>query len=104
MSSVPKKRNRLIREYGDFQTPSSLAIEIVNLLKQVDIKPRSVIEPTCGKGSFIFAVLETYPDTRITAIDINPDYLEFLSSELKKTHYDNKVTIREADFFHLPEY
>lgn len=99
MSNVPKKRSRLIREYGDFQTPRSLAIEIVNLLKHMDIKPRSVVEPTCGKGSFIFAVLEAYPDTQIVAIDINPNYLEYLSSELKKLQYPHQVTVREADFF-----
>ena len=46
------------REYGDFQTNSDLARRVVQYAfsKQSDFE--FVLEPTCGKGSFILAVLE----------------------------------------------
>ena len=43
------------KEFGDFQTHEYLAEKVVKLLAQKIITPDIVIEPTCGKGSFISA-------------------------------------------------
>ena len=71
MIEVKKKKNQITIEFGDFQTPNELANKIVIHLKQLGISPTTIIEPTCGIGSFILASLKTYPDTKIFGFDIN---------------------------------
>jgi hypothetical protein len=53
-------------EYGDFQTNAGLASETVLFLKSRGVSPEIVIEPTCGKGSFIIASLRYF--NRLQAI------------------------------------
>ena len=43
------------REYGDFQTPNELTDQVCSFLVKNQIIPQVVIEPTFGKGSFIFS-------------------------------------------------
>lgn len=62
-------------EYGDFQTNQSLAIQITKKLKSDGLSPEIVIEPTCGKGNFILAVLNTFKHVkRIYGIEIQKKY------------------------------
>ncbi len=44
-------------EYGDFQTNADLAGKVTMQLASKNSSPEIVIEPTCGKGSFIIASL-----------------------------------------------
>lgn len=84
-------------EYGDFQTPPSLAASVVNLIKALGYEPSSVLEPTCGLGSFIAASLESFPETKkIIGRDINKNYIETL---FKKFKDDPRVDVSVADFF-----
>ncbi len=63
-------------EYGDFQTPKKLSDLTCKLLQSKKIKPQIVIEPTCGKGSFILSVLEHFPSVeKIIGIEIYPKYV-----------------------------
>jgi len=63
-------------EYGDFQTPKKLSDLTCKLLHSKNIKPQIVIEPTCGKGSFILSVLEHFPSVeKIIGIEIYPKYV-----------------------------
>jgi len=63
-------------EYGDFQTPKKLSDLTCKLLQSKNIKPQIVIEPTCGKGSFILSVLEHFPSVeKIIGIEIYPKYV-----------------------------
>lgn len=41
-------------EFGDFQTPLSLAIRCANLVKKI-YTPDYILEPTCGLGYFLEA-------------------------------------------------
>lgn len=52
-------------EYGDFQTNQNLATQIANKLKNKGLSPKVVVEPTCGKGHFILAVLNTFDNVEI---------------------------------------
>lgn len=36
----------------------------------------TVIEPTCGKGSFLKAADETFPDSRLVGLEVNPDHVK----------------------------
>lgn len=68
-------------EYGDFQTNQSLAIQITKKLKSDGLSPEIVIEPTCGKGNFILAVLNTFNRVkRIYGIEIQKNILGRLNS------------------------
>lgn len=89
-------------DYGDWQTNYPLALSICSLLKRLHINPQVVIEPTCGKGSFILAALEIFDSIEtIYGIEINPAYLDCLRESLKKrgnkTH--TNIQLINADIF-----
>jgi len=64
-------------EFGDFQTPIELARDVCSLLKRDRFRPASVLEPTCGRGRFVRAALEMFPDlSRLLGYDINRAYVE----------------------------
>ena len=54
-------------EYGDFQTPLELARDACRLLANRGLKPASIVEPTCGKGSFLAAAAECFEDFQVHA-------------------------------------
>ncbi len=96
---MKRKRARSKKEFGDFQTPEKLALTILNLLKQAGILPVTIIEPTCGVGSFVLASVKTYPDARIFGMDVNSDYIDTLRGKLSKRDLQSRVKIKKADFF-----
>ena len=64
------------RAYGDFQTNIQLANSVTSLLQQKNIQPEFVIEPTCGKGNFILAVLQQFSTIqKIVGIEIYRPYI-----------------------------
>ena len=62
-------------EFGDFQTPSDLANEICQLLIKNGEDPRSILEPTCGQGSFLREAATEFPHASLTGIEINGQYV-----------------------------
>ncbi len=69
MPSTVTKKMRI--EFGDFQTPSSMARLVCRLRSTQNVSPGSIIEPTCGKGSFLFAALAQFPEIKkAVAVDI----------------------------------
>lgn len=63
-------------EYGDFQTNEALAISITTFLKGKSINPKVIVEPTCGKGSFILAALKTFENIEnIFGVEIYKPYI-----------------------------
>ena len=64
-------------EFGDFQTPDALARGVCRTLHRLGVSPESIIEPTCGKGSFLRASVDAFPKCTIfLGFEINPDYVE----------------------------
>ncbi|MCL6583954.1 MAG: SAM-dependent methyltransferase [bacterium] len=95
-------------EFGDFQTPQELAFLICRFLKSVGVAPSSIVEPTCGQGSFLLAALETFPSAnRLLGIDINSSYLDEAAYKLSHNHLSdkhlsdklNKVELKQGNFF-----
>ena len=79
-------------EFGDFQTPCDLAAEICSFLRARGVQPQTIIEPTCGKGSFIIAALHTFDSVRqIIGLDINQDYLRELSGNVTSARIDVRL-------------
>ncbi|HLA83971.1 MAG TPA: N-6 DNA methylase [Thermoguttaceae bacterium] len=88
-----------IIEYGDFQTPLSLAREIAELLAKKGLAPNVVVEPTCGEGSFLQAAVSHLKSIRhVYGFDINPAYVAATRSRLEAVN-DKCVTIHPQDFF-----
>ena len=87
-------------QFGDFQTPIELARKVVEVLKRKHgISPDVIVEPTCGKGSFICASCAGFENVRILGFEINPEYVQEANLALKAIPTANHVTVDEADFF-----
>ncbi len=89
-------------EYGDFQTPIDLAREVCLLVAKIGFRPASVLEPTCGTGSFLQAALETFPDaSRFLGFEINKHYVEYAHEMTARIAPPNAtIEIHQSDFFH----
>jgi hypothetical protein len=100
------KKSKKKAEYGDFQTPIELARQVCSLLRHRGIEPVSIIEPTCGKGSFIVAAIESFPKVRdIIGIDINNKHLADARTALHNLAYSaDSVHIINEDFFKVDWY
>ena len=83
------------REFGDYQTPRLLAAKVCNYLKEhIGLHPSVVIEPTCGKGSFLFES-QTFAAQNYYGIEINEEYCQYC-----KQHFqDERIQIINDDFF-----
>lgn len=93
----PPSSDRL--QYGDFQTPDSLAQQACDLLAAQDLAPGSILEPTCGMGSFLFAARERFPAAgRVVGVEINPAYVQ-QAQERAAADGTVGVEIIRADFF-----
>ncbi|QDO99282.1 SAM-dependent methyltransferase [Ferrovibrio terrae] len=91
--------NRRI-EYGDFQTPDALAIQVCTRLAADGVSPDVVIEPTCGLGAFVIAAASKFPDAaHICGYEINPEYLQILRERISNIKEPTKYSVRQANFF-----
>ena len=70
-------------------------MEVASFLHRLDMQPMTVVEPTCGLGSFLSAAAEIFgSNPAIYGFEINPVYAAHASSLLRK-----RVTIQCEDFF-----
>ena len=75
------KKNKRKIEFGDFQTPDALALKVCRVIRHLSISPRSILEPTCGIGSFLRASITSFPEcVRFLGIEINPSYVQSATS------------------------
>lgn len=86
-------------EFGDFQTPPSLAKSVCQRLRAMGIRPDVVIEPTCGVGAFINAAAEAFPSSSVHGYEINPAYLEDLRASIASSPSASRIHLHQADFF-----
>ena len=86
--------------YGDFQTPDTLAKDVCALLKRSGYKPKSILEPTCGVGSFFVSALKTFPKVETGfSFDIDDTYTKVLKKRLQDLPISSKTKVTVADFF-----
>lgn len=79
-------------EYGDWQTNMDLALGVCRLLKSNGINPQVIIEPTCGKGNFVFAALMTFNEIEdIYGIEIHRKYLDELKIQILNFYIENHI-------------
>lgn len=92
---MSEKTNRI--EYGDYQTPQSLAEEVLGFLKSQGLKPAAIVEPTCGTGAFVRASSVFYPSADIFAFDVNCGYTSRLTEDC--SGFQSRVQVKTQDFF-----
>jgi hypothetical protein len=98
VNKVNRTKNKV--EFGDFQTPNVLTNEITRVLFDSGIRPKTIIDPTCGEGSFLISAINQFPDfERAIGFDINTGYVEAAKRSLKELPHADKVTIEVGDFF-----
>jgi hypothetical protein len=88
-------------EFGDFQTPSSLAEATVARLRGlISFVPKTIIEPTCGVGAFLVAAAEAFPEAeKIIGLEIEAGYLAQLRERIAGAAYADKVELIQGDYF-----
>jgi hypothetical protein len=78
------------REYGDFQTPTTLSDSVCSCLAGEDFSPEILIEPTFGKGSFIISSLKVFPQLKkVYGIEIYEPYCWHTKFEILELFIDN---------------
>ena len=93
-------------EYGDFQTNPDLANQATLHLSSKGISPEIVIEPTCGKGSFIIAALRNFHNIQtIIGVEIYKPYVWETKFRIMDFFLDNptsnkpEISILHCDVF-----
>ncbi len=87
-------------EFGDFQTPHSLAIAVTGKLRDIGLRPRSILEPTCGRGAFVLAAANAFPEARaIVGVDINEGYIETATARIGSQKGAQYVRFQLGNFF-----
>jgi len=80
-------------EYGDFQTNKQLAESVCKYLYNKDINPKILLEPTCGKGTFILSAIKMFDSLQqIFGIEIQEKYLWQLKFGLLEYFLKNPTT------------
>lgn len=79
---------------GIFFTPPSCIQRIITLLRGVSVSIHSILEPSCGSGEFITALIRAYPDSNITGVEFHPKIYEAVSQKFAVT----RVRIQHGDF------
>lgn len=97
MSLRPRaeKTNHERVEHGDWQTPIALAREVVSVVKRFSPRPLAVVEPTCGRGAFLLAAHEAFPNAELFGFEKSPTHVAHAKRALRGTG----ARVREADFF-----
>jgi hypothetical protein len=87
-------------EFGDWQTPRNLAETVTKRIRGLGINPKSILEPTCGTGSFVASAIVEFPEAqKILGIEINSVYLDEANESIKKIDNKGVVELRNEDFF-----
>lgn len=95
---LAKTANKI--EFGDFQTPVSLTEEICRFISKQGISPYTVIEPTCGKGNFIYSSLNYFKQVkRIIGLECNNEYVNQLKDSIKQEQHQCDIDIIHGNFF-----
>ena len=85
-------------EYGDFQTPADLAAAVCRVLASE--RPATLIEPTCGTGTFLAAALSAFPEVgRVIGRDINARSVAAARRAVARASPAAPCQLRVGDFF-----
>jgi predicted RNA methylase len=91
----------LSKEFGDFQTPPALVADVLKCLNVSGERWKRVLEPTCGSGNFISALLALpVPPREIQAIEFDLAYFKTAKSIAEQTSA-TRIIVQQAKVFDL---
>ena len=94
------EKSKTRTEFGDFQTPDDLAQKVCESLLTAGVSPASILEPTCGQGSFLLSAAKTFTSAeKLIGLEINPEYSQVARESLDRSGTDIPFEIITADFF-----
>jgi hypothetical protein len=89
------------RDLGDFQTPRELAEAILRVLGPIGSRWQRVLEPTCGSGSFLQALLAgASPPRELIGIEVQEEHWTRARLQARSTAR-TRVEIVQASLFDL---
>lgn len=83
-------------EFGDFQTNQPLAERVVGLVSGLATRPATVVEPTCGKGNFIEATRDVFPEAVVHGLEVQQEYIGELE---RRFQFCPKFILHNANYF-----
>lgn len=86
-------------EFGDFQTPLTLAQAVCATLRRQGITADHILEPTCGEGSLLLAAAESFPQARLHGFEINEKHLATANTRLATAGHAGRTRLQAVDFF-----
>lgn len=90
------------KELGDFQTPQTLATKVCNLLKNKNVNPKILIEPTFGEGNFIQAALDSFDSiSEVAGVEIQQKYIESTHAHFQHNYPDVVFHLKQGSVFEL---
>jgi hypothetical protein len=88
-------RSRSRIERGDWQTPRALAEAVLDrVVASAGRAPRTVVEPTCGQGTFLAVAARRFPRAALVGYEINASYTRAARAAL-----GGRGRIETRDFF-----
>nr|HET6902257.1 hypothetical protein [Ktedonobacteraceae bacterium] len=89
------------RDFGDFQTPSTLVMAVLERLYASGKTWSRVLEPTCGRGNFVEGLLKlATPPCEIQALEIQEQHLLNVR-RLAGYSLSTQIVVRQANIFDL---
>ena len=86
------------KEFGDWQTPETLATRVCARLGDDGIRPLTIFEPTCGIGRFVRAALRQWPSARVIGVDIQSSHVVHARASIPVLE-SSRVTLEVGDIF-----
>lgn len=83
-------------EFGDFQTPDSLARRVVSLVSGLTSTPATIVEPTCGEGSFVQAALDAFPSAIVHGLEVQDSYIRTLE---RRFQFSPRFVLHKENYF-----
>ncbi len=87
-------------EFGDFQTPVELAVDVAACVRSLGFQPKSILEPTCGKGNILQAACEEFTEaTNALGVEVSSYYSELARGRFFVPRFGPEIRIVNEDFF-----
>lgn len=67
------RKRRTSVEFGGSQTSDHLARAVCDVVLARGLSPASIVEPTCGQGSFLAAAIDIFPAATVRGYARNPE-------------------------------
>jgi hypothetical protein len=91
-----------MKDLGDFQTPPALVAAVLERLGPVGRRWERVLEPTCGEGRFVSALLALVPPPReILGVELQPAHVAAARAAAAAAPAGVRVGLTEGSLFDL---